>query len=173
MSITNSSEEVDVSAGEQTQPVDIDPTETSEWIGSLDYVLKSKGPERVKYLLKTLDTKARSEGVDVPLEVNTPYINTIPRHKQPAYPGNREIERRIKSIIRWNAMAMVQRANKKFDGWAAISVLLLPVLLSMKWASITSSAVEANRALTATSSTSKATRRRVCTRELSLKAVCR
>lgn len=116
MSITNSSEEVDVSAGEQTQPVDIDPTETSEWIGSLDYILKSKGPERVKYLLKTLDTKARSEGVDVPLEVNTPYINTIPRHKQPAYPGNREIERRIKSIIRWNAMAMVQRANKKFDG---------------------------------------------------------
>lgn len=116
MSITNSSEEVDVSAGEQAQPVDIDPTETSEWIGSLDYILKSKGPERVKYLLKTLDTKARSEGVDVPLEVNTPYINTIPRHKQPAYPGNREIERRIKSIIRWNAMAMVQRANKKFDG---------------------------------------------------------
>ncbi len=116
MSITNSSEEVDVSAGEQTQPVDIDPTETSEWIGSLDYILKSKGPERVKYLLKTLDTKARSEGVDVPLEVNTPYINTIPRHKQPAYPGNREIERRIKSIIRWNAMAMVTRANKKFDG---------------------------------------------------------
>ncbi len=116
MSITNSSEEVDVTAGETTQPVDIDPTETAEWMGSLDYVLKSKGPERVKYLLKTLDTKARSEGVDVPLEVNTPYINTIPRHKQPAYPGNRELERRIKSIIRWNAMAMVQRANKKNEG---------------------------------------------------------
>ncbi|MBX3422837.1 MAG: pyruvate dehydrogenase (acetyl-transferring), homodimeric type [Pirellulaceae bacterium] len=99
-----------------TQPIDIDPVETAEWMASLDYVLKSKGGDRVKYLLKALDTKARREGVDVPLEVNTPYINTIPRHKQPAYPGNREIERRIKSIIRWNAMAMVQRANKKYDG---------------------------------------------------------
>ncbi len=95
---------------------DADPAETAEWLSSLDYVLKSQGPERVKFLLKSLDTRARSEGVDVPLEVNTPYINTIPPHKQPKYPGNRELERRIKSIIRWNAMAMVQQANKKFDG---------------------------------------------------------
>lgn len=108
--------ELSQSSGEIAQPVDTDPIETAEWNSSLEYVLKIKGPERVKYLLKALDTKARSEGVDVPLEVNTPYINTIPRHKQPAYPGNREIERRIKSIIRWNAMAMVQRANKKFEG---------------------------------------------------------
>jgi pyruvate dehydrogenase E1 component len=116
MSIAKSGQHSDELTGEVAQPVDIDPVETAEWLGSLDYVLKSKGPERVKYLLKALDTKARSEGVDVPLEVNTPYINTIPRHQQPAYPGNREIERRIKSIIRWNAMAMVQRANKKFEG---------------------------------------------------------
>ena len=116
MSIVNSGQQTDELPGEIAQPVDTDPVETSEWTSSLDYVLKSKGPERVKYLLKALETKARREGVDVPLEVNTPYINTIPRHKQPAYPGNRELERRIKSIIRWNAMAMVQRANKKFDG---------------------------------------------------------
>ncbi|GAB5403573.1 MAG: pyruvate dehydrogenase (acetyl-transferring), homodimeric type [Aureliella sp.] len=95
---------------------DVDPAETTEWLSSLDYVLKQKGADRVKFLLKLLDTRARSEGVDVPLEVNTPYINTIPAHKQPPYPGNRELERRIKSIIRWNAMAMVQRANKKFEG---------------------------------------------------------
>nr|WP_231691266.1 pyruvate dehydrogenase (acetyl-transferring), homodimeric type [Aureliella helgolandensis] len=95
---------------------DTDPAETAEWLSSLEYVLKSKGADRVKFLLKSLDTRARSEGVDVPLEVNTPYINTIPVHKQPPYPGNRELERRIKSVIRWNAMAMVQRANKKFDG---------------------------------------------------------
>lgn len=105
-----------VAGGELVTPVDTDPAETEEWMGSLDYVLKSKGSERVKYLLKSLDTRARQEGVDVPLEVNTPYINTIPPHKQPAYPGNREIERRIKSVIRWNAMAMVTRANKKNDG---------------------------------------------------------
>lgn len=116
MSIANSGQQSEELTGEVAQPVDIDPVETAEWLSSLEYVLKSKGSERVKYLLKALDTKARSEGVDVPLEVNTPYINTIPRHKQPAYPGNRELERRIKSIIRWNAMAMVQRANKKFEG---------------------------------------------------------
>ena len=111
-----SSEEARVLDGKIPDLVDTDPAETADWLGSLDYILKTKGPERVKQLLKMLDTHARKEGVDVPMEVNTPYINTIPVHKQPAYPGNREIERRIKSIIRWNAMAMVQRANKKNDG---------------------------------------------------------
>jgi len=109
-------EEAVVAAGQLPIPVDADPAETAEWMSSLDYILKSKGPERVKFLLKKLDTMARREGVDVPLEVNTPYINTIPVHKQPKYPGNRELERRIKSIIRWNAMAMVTRGNKKHDG---------------------------------------------------------
>lgn len=112
----NEQEEAVLSSGQIPVGPDVDPAETQEWLSSLDYVLKSKGPERVKYLLKMLDTRARSEGVDVPLEVNTPYINTIPPHKQPQYPGNRELERRIKSIIRWNAMAMVQRANKKNEG---------------------------------------------------------
>ncbi|MCC6512228.1 MAG: pyruvate dehydrogenase (acetyl-transferring), homodimeric type [Pirellulaceae bacterium] len=102
--------------GQIPAPADVDPAETGEWMGSLDYVLKSKGPERVKFLLKSLDTRARQEGVAVPFEANTPYLNTIPTSQQPAYPGNREIERRIKSIIRWNAMAMVVRANKKNDG---------------------------------------------------------
>jgi pyruvate dehydrogenase E1 component len=105
-----------VTSGQIPAAVDADPAETSEWLSSLDYILKSKGPERVKFLLKALDTRARRDGVDVPLEVNTPYINTIPVHKQPAYPGNRELERRIKSIIRWNAMAMVTRGNMKHDG---------------------------------------------------------
>lgn len=105
-----------LASGQMPIKADADPAETAEWLASLDYVLKSKGADRVKYLLKALDTKARREGVDVPLEVNTPYINTIPVHKQPPYPGNRELERRIKSIIRWNAMAMVTRGNKKSDG---------------------------------------------------------
>ena len=114
---TLSDEEAAVVAGGQLPiPTDADPAETAEWLSSLDYILKSKGPERVKHLLKALDTRARQEGVDVPLEVNTPYINTIPTHKQPPYPGNRELERRIKSLIRWNAMAMVTRSNMKHDG---------------------------------------------------------
>jgi pyruvate dehydrogenase E1 component len=114
--ILSAEEEASLASGQIPAPVDIDPAETAEWMSSLEYILKSKGPERVKYLLKKLDTQARAEGVDVPLEVNTPYINTIPPHKQPPYPGNRELERRIKSIIRWNAMAMVTRGNKKHDG---------------------------------------------------------
>ncbi|MFK7737051.1 MAG: pyruvate dehydrogenase (acetyl-transferring), homodimeric type, partial [Pirellulaceae bacterium] len=114
--VLSSDEEAVLAAGQIPDLVDGDPAETEEWLNSLDYVLKSKGPERVKFLLQKLDTEARRDGVDVPLQVNTPYINTIPVHKQPPYPGNREIERRIKSIIRWNAMAMVQRANKKNAG---------------------------------------------------------
>jgi pyruvate dehydrogenase E1 component len=106
--------------GEQQSPVppphDLDPAETQEWLDSLEYVLKTRGPERVRQLLGALDQKARQAGVELPHALNTPYINTIPHHQQPRYPGNRDLERRIKSIIRWNAMAMVHRANKHFDG---------------------------------------------------------
>jgi pyruvate dehydrogenase E1 component len=95
---------------------DPDPVETSEWLDSLDYVLESKGPNRVSYLLSVLDEVAHRQGVELPFAANTPYINTIPVDQQPIYPGSREIERRIKSIIRWNAMAMVVRANKQHAG---------------------------------------------------------
>ncbi len=95
---------------------DPDPVETSEWLDSLDYVLESKGPNRVSYLLSVLDEVAYRQGVELPFAANTPYINSIPADQQPIYPGSREIERRIKSIIRWNAMAMVVRANKQLAG---------------------------------------------------------
>ncbi len=95
---------------------DVDPTETTEWLESLQYVLKSKGPSRVRQLLSLLHDAAQMAGVELPFSAQTPYVNTIPQSKQPVYPGNREIERRIKSIIRWNAMAMVTRANKEFPG---------------------------------------------------------
>ena len=95
---------------------DIDPAETAEWLESLRYVLEQKGPERVSYLLSVLEEQAHREGIDLPFTANTPYLNTIPVDKQPVYPGNREIERRIKSIIRWNAMAMVTRANQVSAG---------------------------------------------------------
>nr|WP_233199180.1 MULTISPECIES: pyruvate dehydrogenase (acetyl-transferring), homodimeric type [Pirellulaceae] len=95
---------------------DVDPAETQEWLDSLDYVLEGKGDDRVRFLLSALENRAHARGVDVPFAANTPYINTIHSSDQPAYPGNREFERRIKSIIRWNAMAMVTRANKNFEG---------------------------------------------------------
>src|SRR5437773_12058128 len=100
--------------GPQVTPVppqDIDPIETREWLDSLEYVLNTKGPERVKQLLSVLDRKARQVGVEMPYALTTPYINTINRSQQPRYPGNRKLERRIKSIIRRNVMTMVQRAN--------------------------------------------------------------
>ena len=90
--------------------------EIKEWIESLEYVLKTDGPERVKQILHDLSTYAHKEGVSLPFTANTPYVNTIPKDKQPSFPGSREIERRIKSIIRWNAMAMVVRANKEESG---------------------------------------------------------
>lgn len=93
-------------------PGDSDPGETAEWLESLDYVLESKGPERVQQLLAALDETAHRNGVELPFTATTPYINTIPADKTPAFPGNRELERRIKSFVRWNAMAMVTRANR-------------------------------------------------------------
>lgn len=90
--------------------------ENREWRDSLDYVLRERGPDRVRELLRLLQTRAQEQGVSIPFTANTPYLNTIPRSQQPVFPGNREIERRIKSLIRWNAMAMVVRANKESPG---------------------------------------------------------
>jgi pyruvate dehydrogenase E1 component len=93
--------------------VDSDPTETREWLDSLRYVINSRGGDRAAYLLQAIEQEAYRLGVPIPFVATTPYINTIPVDRQPPFPGNREIERRIKSIIRWNAMAMVVRANRE------------------------------------------------------------
>ncbi len=79
-------------------------------------MLESKGPERVQQLLAALEEAAIRNGVELPFTATTPYVNTIPADKQPPYPGKRELERRIKSFIRWNAMAMVTRANRDHAG---------------------------------------------------------
>lgn len=90
--------------------------ENQEWLYSLDYVMQNGGPRRVIEILQQLQIRAHKSGVELPFSANTPYINSIPREKQPPFPGDREIERRIKSILRWNAMAMVVRANKIENG---------------------------------------------------------
>src|SRR5829696_516049 len=95
---------------------EIEGLETREWLESLDYVLQSGGPWRVSRLLRELSDHARRNGVKQPFTANTPYINTIPDAEQPPFPGSREIERRIKSLVRWNALAMVVKANKLEDG---------------------------------------------------------
>ena len=87
-------------------------TELHEWLESLDYVLANRSPEEVQHLLHHLQARAAEAGVAQPYGANTAYVNTIGREQQPPYPGGREIERRIKNIVRWNAMAMVTRANR-------------------------------------------------------------
>ncbi len=94
----------------------IENIELQEWLESLDYVIQTGSPERVQRLLAELEARARLSGIRLPFTANTPYVNTIPVNEQPPYPGSREIERRIKSIIRWNAMAMVVRANRHEKG---------------------------------------------------------
>src|SRR5438477_538960 len=95
---------------------DRDPAETREWLESLNGVLQNSGAERLRFLLTQLNFQANRQGVSTPFTANTPYINTIPPDKQPPFPGSREVERRIKSLVRWNAMAMVVRANKHSPG---------------------------------------------------------
>jgi pyruvate dehydrogenase E1 component len=92
---------------------DLDPTETQEWIDALRSVLAVQGAERANYLVGKLVDAARRDGTYVPQSLNTAYANTIPPEREERSPGDREIEHRIRSIIRWNAAAIILRANKE------------------------------------------------------------
>jgi pyruvate dehydrogenase E1 component len=105
-----------MSDNEAKNPTDLEAIETREWLESMDWVLDHGGPERAHRLLKALDIHARKHGVALPYEADTPHINTIPASDEVPYPGSREVERRLKSLIRWNAMAMVVRANQEEEG---------------------------------------------------------
>jgi pyruvate dehydrogenase E1 component len=94
---------------------DVDPVETREWLDALESVIQTAGPERAEFLLERLKEKASRHGIETPFTANTAYINTIPVAHQPLFPGNRDLERRLKGLVRWNAMAMVVQANK-LDG---------------------------------------------------------
>ncbi|HOW98903.1 MAG TPA: pyruvate dehydrogenase (acetyl-transferring), homodimeric type, partial [Kiritimatiellia bacterium] len=104
-----------MSESKQSDPAALD-LETRDWIDSFNDLLERTGPEGAQRILREVQVHAQRSGVQMPFSANTPYINTIPVGDQPPYPGNREIERRIKSIIRWNAMAMVVRANREEAG---------------------------------------------------------
>ena len=95
---------------------DLEVIERREWLESLDYVLQTEGPERAARILKDLRIHAERDGVRLPYTANTPYINTIPESQEAPFPGSQELERRIKSLVRWNAMAMVVRANREEHG---------------------------------------------------------
>jgi pyruvate dehydrogenase E1 component len=92
---------------------DIDPTETREWLESIDSVLGQHGPERAHFLLNKMIDFARRSGAYLPYSPNTAYLNTISTGRQPEYPGDRAVERRLEAYLRWNAMAMVVQANRQ------------------------------------------------------------
>jgi pyruvate dehydrogenase E1 component len=96
--------------------VDLNPRETSEWIEALDQVLDEAGPDRAAFLVERLTEQARNAGAHLPVHLNTPYVNTIRPEQETPYPGDRAMERRLKSLTRWNAMAMVVRQNKYDPG---------------------------------------------------------
>jgi pyruvate dehydrogenase E1 component len=92
---------------------DLGPVDTSEWREAFDSVVTFNGPDRAEFLLKELVGEASRNGLSVPYSANTPHLNTIPPHAQPPHPGDGDIEHRIRSLIRWNAVAIVLRANKE------------------------------------------------------------
>ncbi|MFA7084719.1 MAG: pyruvate dehydrogenase (acetyl-transferring), homodimeric type [Arcobacteraceae bacterium] len=92
---------------------DVDPIETQEWIEALEVVIEEEGSTRAHFLLEKLIDKARRSGAYLPYSATTAYVNTIPVEQEPKMPGNLSLERKIRSIIRWNAQAMVLRASKK------------------------------------------------------------
>ena len=93
-------------------PKDLDPVETREWLDALEAVVANEGKERATYLLRKLLDHARDQRVPMPPVLNTPYRNTIPLAEQPPFPGNLETEQRLIALVRWNALAMVVRANR-------------------------------------------------------------
>ncbi len=158
----------------------IDPSELQEWFESLEDVIHRYGPERVQQLLVNLQERAYHRGVMIPFVATTPYTNTISVDDQPRYPGNLELERKIKSYIRWNAMAMVLRANKKTT-WDADENRAMEGGVGGHISTYASSATLYEVAYnhffhgrtaehTATWSTSRGTLRPGCTREPSSKA---
>ena len=92
---------------------DIDPIETAEWLDALTSVIQREGNERAHFLIETMIDTARRSGAYIPYQPNTAYLNTIPVHMEQHSPGDHALERRIRALIHWNAMATVVRANSQ------------------------------------------------------------
>ncbi|WP_439256717.1 pyruvate dehydrogenase (acetyl-transferring), homodimeric type [Lonepinella sp. BR2271] len=92
---------------------DVDPIETQDWLLAIDSIIREEGTERAQFIVEQIMKHARSQAVPLPAGATTAYVNTIPASEQPPYPGNKDIERRVRSAVRWNAIAMVLRSQKK------------------------------------------------------------
>src|SRR5216684_352300 len=102
--------------GNKPQASELEALETREWLDSMEYVIRHQGVDRAGRLLQDLRAHVTRSGAKLPFTATTPYVNTIRADEQPPFPGSQEIERRVKSLIRWNALAMVVRANKVEEG---------------------------------------------------------
>src|SRR5437870_13706706 len=111
---------------------DLDPVETREWLESIDSVLKTHGAERAHCLLERLIDYTRRSGAYLPFKPSTAYVNTIPTGREPDYPGNRALERRIEAYIRWNALAMVLRSEEHTSELQSRGHLVCRLLLEKK-----------------------------------------
>jgi len=100
----------------KSQLPDMDIDETGEWLESLEALVETDGGDRARYVLRALIKRARELNVGLPALMQSPYINTIPPNDEPSFPGDEAMEKRIRRMVRWNAMAMVHRANMRFDG---------------------------------------------------------
>ena len=141
----------------------IDDVEIQEWLESLDSVLDSSGTDVAREILERLRAHATVSGIDLPFTANTPYANTIPARLEPLFPGDQQLERRIKSLIRWNALAMVVRANRVEHNIGGHISTYASAATCMKSASTISSALAA-KILKGTRFISRDTLRRVCIR---------
>src|SRR5438045_7703488 len=98
------------------EPMESDQSELTEWLEAFDQIVEEEGPSRASELLAALSRRATEWGVEPPAQLYTPYKNTIPVEQELPYPDARDMERRLEALIRWNAMAMVHRQNKKDSG---------------------------------------------------------
>lgn len=113
---------------------DIDNQETQEWLDALNAVIETEGVERAHFLIESMIDQARRSGANLPYKATTAYVNTIPTHLQQRHPGNPDMERRIRALIRWNAIMTVLRANENHLVWAAILQASNRLRLYMMWA---------------------------------------
>ncbi len=144
-----------ISDGLPTQLPDIDPDETRDWVESFDSVVRTRGRSRARYVMLRLLERAREQQVGVPGLRSTDYINTIPPEREPWFPGDEYVERRIRAYIRWNAAVMVSRANRAGLGVGGHIATYASAATTSSAARITASR--------GTRSSSRATRRRAST----------
>src|SRR5699024_10552208 len=111
-----------MSAGEETSHIrsglvdqlpDLDPEETAEWLESFDQLVEFHGTERAEYMIRALLQRAGAKSIGVPMVTTTDYVNTIPSDQEPEFPGDEEMERRYRRLLRWNAAVLVHRAQRE------------------------------------------------------------